>query len=162
NNKNIILAAQNAAKVSVKQIAVIPTRNAPQGFAAMLRLLPEGSLEENEEAMMEAITEVHTGEITTATRDVTIEDVHVEKDSVIALLDGKLIISTHSIDDALSQLLSIAHVEDFERITLFYGEDISLSHVNLLTDKIRETYPDHEVEVHDGGQPYYQLIVAIE
>jgi len=146
----------------VKQIAVIPTRNAPQGFAAMLRLLPEGSLEENEESMKEAISEVHTGEITTATRDVTIDDVHVEKDSVIALLDGKLIISTHSIDDALSQLLTAAQVENFERITLFYGEDMTLPYVNQLADKINEKYPEHEVEVHDGGQPYYQLIVAIE
>ncbi len=162
NNKNIILAAQNAAKVSVKQIAVIPTRNAPQGFAAMLRLLPEGTLAENEESMKEAITEVHTGEITTATRDVTIDDVHVEKNSVIALLDGKLIISTHSIDEALFQLLSAAKVEEFERITLFYGEDMTFPRVNQMVDRIREKYPQHEVEVHDGGQPYYQLIVAIE
>ena len=81
---------------------------------------------------------------------------------MIALLDGKLIISTHSIDDALARLLSTAKVEDFERITLFYGEDMTLPRVNQMVDKIRETYPDHEVEVHDGGQPYYQLIVAIE
>ncbi|MBP7040114.1 MAG: hypothetical protein KBA92_04110, partial [Anaerolineaceae bacterium] len=162
NNKNIILAAQNAAKVSVKQIVVIPTRNAPQGFAAMLRLLPEGTLAENEESMLEAITEVHTGEITTATRDVTIDDVHVEKNSVIALLDGKLIISTDTVDDALTQLLTAAKVEDYERITLFYGEGMTLPRVNQMVDKVRERYPDHEVEVHDGGQPYYQLIVAIE
>ncbi len=127
NNKNIILAAQIAAKVSVKQIAVIPTRNAPQGFAAMLRLLPEGTLAENEESMKEAITEVHTGEITTATRDVTIDDVHVEKNSVIALLDGKLIISTHSIDDALTRLLTTAQVEDFDglRVVLWRRHDPS-------------------------------------
>jgi len=162
NNKNIILAAQNAAKVSVKQITVIPTRNAPQGFAAMLRLLPEGTLAENEESMLEAITEVHTGEITTATRDVTIEDVHVEKNSVIALLDGKLIISTNSVDDALTRLLTAANVDEYERITLFYGEGMTSPHVNQLVDKIRKRYPEHEVEVHDGGQPYYQLIVAIE
>jgi len=146
----------------VKQIVVIPTRNAPQGFAAMLRLLPEGTLAENEESMLEAITEVHTGEITTATRDVTIDDVHVEKNSVIALLDGKLIISTDTVDDALTQLLTAAKVEDYERITLFYGEGMTLPRVNQMVDKVRERYPDHEVEVHDGGQPYYQLIVAIE
>ena len=86
NNKNIILAAQNAAKVSVKQIGIIPTRNAPQGFAAMLRLVPDGTLEENEEAMNEAITEVHTGEITVATRTVEIEGVQVEKGEVIAYI----------------------------------------------------------------------------
>ena len=88
NNKNIILAAQNAAKVSVKQIGIIPTRNAPQGFAAMLRLVPDGTLEENEEAMNEAITEVHTGEITVATRTVEIEGVQVEKARSSACMMG--------------------------------------------------------------------------
>ena len=105
---------------------------------------------------------MHTGEITTATRDVTIEDVHVEKNSVIALLDGKLIISTNSVDDALTRLLTAANVDEYERITLFYGEGMTSPHVNQLVDKIRKRYPEHEVEVHDGGQPYYQLIVAIE
>jgi len=122
NNKNIILAAQNAAKVSVKHIAVIPTHNVPQGFAAMLRLIPDGTLEENEESMLEAISEVHTGEITTATRDVTIDDVKVQKGNVIAMLDGKLVLSSNSIEEATPKLLEIAKVDDFERITFLYGE----------------------------------------
>ncbi|MGV8050617.1 MAG: DAK2 domain-containing protein [Anaerolineaceae bacterium] len=162
NNKNIILAAQNAAKVSVKQIVVIPTRNPPQGFAAMLRLVPDGSLEENEESMKEAITEVHTGEITIATRTVDIDGVQVEKGSVIAMFDGKLVASACSIEDACKELLIIGHVEDFERITLFYGEELPLNRVNQIIDQIRKDYPNHEIEVHDGGQPHYQLIIAIE
>lgn len=162
NNKNIILAAQNAAKVSVKQIGIIPTRNAPQGFAAMLRLVPDGTLEENEEAMNEAITEVHTGEITVATRTVEIEGVQVEKGKVIGLYDGKLTISASSVEEALKALFGKVDMGEFERITLFYGEGMTQTRVNTLVDQVRKDYPAHEIEVHDGGQPHYQLIIAFE
>jgi len=162
NNKNIILAAQNAAKVSVKNIVVIPTRNAPQGFAAMLRLIPDGTLEENEEAMLEAIQEVHTGEITTATRDVAIDGVEVEKGNVIAMLDGKLVYSNHTLEGALFGLLEKANLNEFERLTFLYGEEMTPNQVNQLVDQVREKYPDLDIEVHEGGQPYYQLIIAIE
>lgn len=162
NNKNIILAAQNAAKVSVKKIAIIPTRNAPQGFAAMLRLMPDGSLKENEESMLEAITEVHTGEITISTRSVEIEGVQVEKGQVIALYDGKLVSSAATIEEALEELFQKADLEDIERITFFYGEGITLQQVNKLGDQVREEYPDKEIEIHEGGQPHYQLIIAFE
>ena len=162
NNKNIILAAQNAAKVSVKKIAIIPTRNAPQGFAAMLRLYPEGTLEENEESMREAITEVHTGEITISTRSVEIEGVQVEKGEVIALYDGKLVSSAPTIETALDELFEKAHLEDVERITFFYGEGINQQQVNSLGDRVREKFPDKDLEIHEGGQPHYQLIIAFE
>lgn len=162
NNKNIILAAQNAAKVSVKQIGIIPTRNAPQGFAAMLMLVPDGTLEENEEAMNEAITEVHTGEITVATRTVEIEGVQVEKGEVIGLYDGKLTISASSVEEALKALFGKVNMGEFERITLFYGEGMTQTRVNTLVDQVRKDYPGHEIEVHDGGQPHYQLIIAFE
>ena len=162
NNKNIILAAQSAAKVSVKKIAIIPTRNAPQGFAAMLRLIPDGTLEENEESMREAITDVHTGEITISTRSVEIEGVHVEKGQVIALFDGKLVSSAATIEGALDELFQKAPMEKIERITFFYGEGITQQQVNNLGDHVREQHPDKDVEIHEGGQPHYQLIIAFE
>ncbi len=162
NNKNIILAAQNAAKMTKKKIAVIPTRNAPQGFAAMLRLVPDGSLEENEESMKEAITEVHTGEITTSTRDVEIEGVRVKKGQVIALFDGQLVVSAADLDKALTELMKKAKAKEFERITLFYGESIVQAKVTEIADGLRKAYPQHEIEVHEGGQPHYQLIIAFE
>ena len=162
NNKNIILAAQNAAKVSVKKIAIIPTRNAPQGFAAMLRLNPDDSLEENEVSMREAITEVHTGEITISTRSVEIESVQVEKGQVIALYDGKLVSSAATVEGALEELFQKAHLDEIERITFFYGEGITQQQVNTLGDGVREKYPDKELEIHEGGQPHYQLIIAFE
>jgi DAK2 domain fusion protein YloV len=162
NNKNIFLAAQNAAKVSTKKIVIIPTRNPPQGFAAMLRLMPEGSLKENEEAMNESILEVHTGEITTSIRSVEIEGVQVEKGQVIALFDGKLVVAAQSVEDACEQLMQKANVDDFERITFFYGEDMTQARMNQLVDGVRKKHPDHEIEIHEGGQPHYQLIIAFE
>jgi len=162
NNKNIILAANEAASMTVKQVAVIPTISIPQGLSAMFRLIPDGNFDEIVSEMKEAMAEVETGEITTAVRTVEIDGVQVEKGEVIALHNGKLVTSTRTIDEACEKLLVAADAEDFERITLFYGENMKQTQVNQLADKIRSIYPDHEIEVHEGGQPHYQLIIAIE
>jgi DAK2 domain fusion protein YloV len=162
NNKNIIMAAKEAASMTVKQVAVIPTISIPQGFSAMFRLIPDGDFDQIVSDMEDAIHEVETGEITTATRSVEIDGVQVEKGQVIALHNGKLVASTRSIEEACEQLLVAADANDFERITLFYGENMKQTRVNELADKIRSVYPDHEIEVHEGGQPHYQLIIAIE
>ncbi len=162
NNKNIIMAAKEAASMTVKKVSVIPTISVPQGLSAMFRLIPDADYNEIVAAMNEAIYDVETGEITTATRSVEVDDVQVEKGQVIALHNGTLVCSTHSIEEACEALLVAANTSDYERITLFYGEDINLPRVNELSDKIRSIYPDHEIEVHEGGQPHYQLIIAIE
>lgn len=162
NNKNIILAADKAASVTVKNVAVIPTKNVPQGFSAMFHLIADEEMDQVVTSMKEALDEVQTGEITTATRTVEIDGVQVEKGQVIALLNGKLIGAAESIEDALTQVLEKAECENYERVTLIYGENISQNQVNLLSDKIRASYPDHEVEIHEGGQAHYQLIIAIE
>jgi uncharacterized protein len=162
NNKNIILAAKEAASMTVKNVAVIPSNNVPQGLSAMFRLIPDADFEENVEAMNDALDDVETGEITIATRTVEVDGVQVEKGEVIALHNGKLVCSGQSIDEACEALLVAADASDYERITLFYGEDITQVKVNELADKIRTIYPDHEIEVHHGGQPHYQLIIAVE
>lgn len=162
NNKNIILAAKEAASMTVKNVSVIPSINVPQGLSAMFRLIPDADFEENVEAMNEALGDVETGEITIATRSVEVDGVQVEKGQVIALHNGKLVCSAPTIDEAFETLLAAADTSDYERITLFYGEDINLVKVNELSDKIRTIYPEHEIEVHQGGQPHYQLIIAIE
>jgi DAK2 domain fusion protein YloV len=162
NNKNIIMAAREAASITVKQVSVIPSISIPQGLSAMFRLIPDADFDVNVESMTEAIHEVETCEITVATRSVEIDGVQVEKGQVIGLLNGKMIISATSIDEACEALLVAANTQDYERITLFFGEDIEQAKVNILADKIRSIYPDHEIEVHEGGQPHYQLIIAIE
>lgn len=162
NNKNIVMAAKEAASMTVKHVAVIPTISIPQGLSAMFRLIPDADFNEIVADMNEAITEVETGEITVATRTVEIDGVQVEKGQVIAMHNGKLVASTGSIDEACEAFLIAAKTSEYERITLFYGEDMKPVEVNKLADKIRSIYPDHEIEVHEGGQPHYQLIIAIE
>jgi len=162
NNKNIILAAQNAAHMTVKKVAVIPTKTVPQGLNSMLRHDPEGDLDEVAKEMEAAIMEVDTGEITTATRSVEINGVDVHQGEVISMLNGSLVASAQDIRTACFELLTKADAADRERITLFYGQNISRHEVNQLVDQIREAYPRHEIEIHEGGQPHYQLIMSIE
>ncbi|NTV36546.1 MAG: DAK2 domain-containing protein, partial [Anaerolineaceae bacterium] len=119
-------------------------------------------LSDMELEMKAAIHEVDTGEITVATRTVEINGVDVQTGQVIALLNGKLIQACSTIEDACLHLLEKANTEDKERITLFYGSNISKSEVNVIVDKIRSAYPKHEIEMHDGGQPHYQFIISIE
>ena len=162
NNKNIILAAQNAASLSVKKVKVIPTKTVPQGLNVMLRFDPEGDLDEIAAEMEEAIHEVESGEITTATRSVEINGVKVQEGQVIALLNGQLIASAAQLDEACLELLKVAKCEEKERVTLFYGQNITLEEVNRIAERIQEKYPQHEIEIHEGGQPHYQLIISIE
>jgi uncharacterized protein len=162
NNKNIILTSEAASTTTVKRVAVIPSKTVPQGLSAMLRLNPEGDFDQMVAEMKDALNDVDTGEITVATRSIAINGVNVKEGEVIALHNGALVESSASIEEACMRLLDKAETEDKERITLFYGNNISKHDVNHIVDKIRESYPNHEIELHDGGQPHYQFIIAIE
>jgi fatty acid kinase len=162
NNKNIIMAAEAASSMTVKQVAVIRSTTVPQGLSAMLRLIPDMDFDTIVEEMDEALEDVETGEITVATRSVTINGVDVAKGQVIALHNGKLIQSTSSLEEACLGLLNECDTEDRERITLYYGNNIAKTDVNQIVDRIRSAYPSHEIELHEGGQPHYQFIVAVE
>lgn len=162
NNKNIILAANTAKTLSVKNVTVIPSKNIPQGLSAMLRANPDGDYSSIVDEMNEALTEIDCGEITIATRSVEINGVDVEEGKVIGLLNGNLVVSSSSLDDACLQLLEKAETQDRERITLFYGNNVAKEEVDRISDMIQEKYPTHEIEVHEGGQPHYQFILSIE
>lgn len=162
DNKNIIMAAQNAATMTVKNIAVVPSKSVPQGLSAMLRLNPDGNFDEVVKEMTRAIDDVDSGEITVATRSVEINGVQVQQGEYIAILNGRVVNSAQNVAEACLSLLDIAHASDRERITLFYGDNISKNDVNIIVDQIRARYPGHEIELHDGGQPHYHLIIAIE
>ena len=162
NNKNIILAAQAAAQLTVKHVTVIPSRTVPQGLAAMLRLAPDGDPAEVAEEMNQALNEIETGEITTATRSVEIDGVKVQEGQFIALHNGKLVLAASSLKDATLGLLEKAHAGHFELITLFYGADTPRPEVNAIVDMIRRIYPEQEIEVQEGGQPHYNFIISIE
>jgi DAK2 domain fusion protein YloV len=162
NNKNIILAANQAKEVTVKQVMVVPTRTVPQGLAAMLSLIPDGELASVAEKMTRALSAVKTGEVTIATRTVEIDGVNVKDGQVIALLDGKLVVSAESVEQGVMDLLEKAGAEDHELISFFYGEGMTHAEANRIADVVRAAYPSHEIEVQEGGQPHYQFIISIE
>ncbi len=162
DNKNIILAAQTAATMTVKKVAIVPSKSIPQGLSAMLRLDPEGDFDQVVKEMTHALGDVETGEVTIATRTVEINGVDVKEGEVLALLNGQVVLSAADLEKACLGLLEKAHTEDRERITLFYGENISKNEVNTIVDRIRSAYPHHEIELHEGDQPHYQFIIAIE
>ena len=162
NNKNIILAAQAAVTVTLKKTIVIPSKSIPQGLSAMLRLDPDYDLDHVANDMNRALHDVETGEITVATRSVEINGVNVRAGEVIALHNGTLVSASETIEEACLDLLEKANTNERERITFFYGKNISHSEVNRIVDKIRLKYPAHEIEMHEGGQPHYQFIISIE
>ncbi|HMB21427.1 MAG TPA: DAK2 domain-containing protein, partial [Anaerolineales bacterium] len=162
NNKNIVMTANQAKDVTVKQVAVVPSKTIPQGLSAMLSLHPDGELQAVAEKMTKALENVRTGEITTATRSVEIDNVKVESGQVIALLDGKLVASAGSVEDGCMQLLEKAKAGEYELITLFYGQDTSHADANRIADLIHNKYSEQEVEVQEGGQPHYQFLISIE
>jgi len=162
NNKNIILAAQQAKDVTVKKVYVIPSCSIPQGLAAMMQLNPDGEVDTVAAKMSKAIEDVTTIEITTATRTVEIDGVSVEQGQVIALVNGKLAISVASVEEACLGALAHAQADKFELITLFYGEGLPTTETNRIVDVIRATYPGQEIELQDGGQPHYQFIISVE
>ena len=162
NNENIIMAAQEAKKMSDKKVEVIPTKNVPQGLVACLCLNPEGNFDEIVAEMNDAIHEVDVGEITTATRSIEINGIKVKEGEVIALLNGELVDSSDSLVTSCKNLLRKARTKERERITIFYGQNATPKQVDEIVELIHSEYPNHEVEVHEGGQPYYQLILSIE
>jgi len=162
NNKNIIGAAQSTSELTVKRVAVIPSRSVPQGLAAMLRLVPHGEFDEVVGDMTAALNEVETGEITKATRSVEINGVAAREGQYIGLLNGELVVSHPELEGTCLGLLEKGRASDFELITLFYGAALSKSEVNRIVDAIRLAYPNQEVEVQEGGQPHYQFIISIE
>ncbi len=162
NNKNIILAAQQAAEVTVKKVHVIPSKTVPQGLAAILHNEPEGDLETVAKKMSAAIEQVVTGEITIATRTVEIDGVNVKDGQVIALLNGKLAVSASSIETAVLEFLQKANAADYELITFFYGDTLKHPEANRIADLVRKQYPNQEIEVQEGGQQHYHFIISIE
>lgn len=162
NNKNIVMAANQAKDVTVKKVAVVPSRTVPQGLAAMLALQPDGEVDTVAEKMTKALSLVKTGEITVATRTVEIDGVSVKDGQVIALLDGKLVVSAGSVEEGCLGFLEKAGAMEHEIITLFYGQDMPHTEANRIADLVRAKYPKQEVEVQEGGQPHYQFIISVE
>ncbi len=162
NNKNIILAAEAARDLSVKQVAVVPSRSAPQGIAALMALNPDRDVAANAEAMTRALKLVKTGEITRATRSVQLDGVEVQEGALIGLAEGRLTCSGPDEMSVLGELLEHLEVGDCGLVTLYYGADVKLAQAADAAEFIRGRYPEVEVEVIEGGQPHYTYILGAE
>lgn len=162
NNKNIILAAEAARNLSSKQVAVVPTRTAPQGFSAMLAMDPDGELAATAVAMERAAQQVATGEITRATRSVTLDGVVVNEGEVIGLVNGRLSSAHLELKTVLDDLLAGMGLDEREIVSLYYGQDVTEAEASEVAAHIEEAYPDVEVELLPGGQPHYFYILGAE
>ena len=162
NNKNILLAAQQAAGVSDKQVRVVPSASVPQGMAALLSLDAGGDLDRVADGMTQAIRAVKTLEITSATRSVSLDGVRVKKGQYIGLLDDQLVVASDDLWEATRSLLGAAQAGSAELITVYSGEDLTPQQLGQIAEQIRAAFPEQEVELLDGGQPHYPLMLSVE
>jgi DAK2 domain fusion protein YloV len=162
NNKNIHLAAEAASTLCSKSVTVVPTQTAPQGFGAMLAFRPDGDLESTTNEMYEAAQQVSTGQLTRATRSVTLDGVDVQEGHIIGLVDGRLCSSGLDIETVLGDVLENMDVADREILSIYYGADVSEEEAAAVAEKIETDYADLEVELLPGGQAHYFYILGAE
>ena len=163
NNKNIILAASQVHSLTAKDLAVIPTKTMPQGIAALIAFNYEGGLEENVQAMNEAIAAVKTVEITEAARSTQLHGLKIKKGQVIAIIDDENLVSAgNKLDEVLFEALDKAGIASAEVVTMYYGADVEASEAEQMINQIRQKYGDRQVETVSGGQPNYPYIVSLE
>ncbi|MCS7284064.1 MAG: DAK2 domain-containing protein [Anaerolineae bacterium] len=162
NNGNIVLAARQAQELASREVVVIPTRSIPQGVAALLAFNYQADLKENVEKMSRAAQDVRTGEITTATRDVTFNGLQVRQGQVIGLCDDQLVVAGDSVEETVRALLEKMKVADREIVTFYYGAGVRREEAEALVASLQEAYPDQSFEVIYGGQPHYFYIISAE
>ena len=162
NNKNIQLAAKQAAELAEENVFVVESKTAPQGLAAVMVFNPQAAAEENFANMQEVLSTVSTLEVTHAVRDTNIEGVEIKKDEFMGIRDGKIIVSNLSLNTVLEELLEKSLDEDSEIVTLYLGEESTEEYTDFLEQLIEEKYPDVEVELIESGQPVYPYIIGVE
>ena len=162
NNKNIQLAAKQAAELAEENVFVIESKTAPQGLAAVMVFNPQAIPEENFANMQEVLSTVSTLEVTHAVRDTNIEGVEIKKDEFMGIRNGKIVVSNLSLNTVLEELLEKSIDEDTEIVTLYLGEESTEEYTDFLEQLIEEKYPDVEVELIESGQPVYPYIIGVE
>lgn len=162
NDKNIRLAAQQAATMINRNVAVIPTNNIPEGIAATMAFNPEAGIEQNREEMTERMSEIKTAEITFAVRDSNISGLSLKKGDIIALMGGKVIASGESKADVLLRVLDAMVEDKHEIISIVYGFDVTESEIPIMESEVCSRYPGKETEFLYGGQPLYYFYVSAE
>ena len=163
NNKNIILAANQAQSLTKdKDILVIPTRTVPQGITAVINYMPDADVDTNEEAMLEGIKAVKTGQVTYAVLDTHIDDKEIHEGDIMGIGDDGILSVGPSVEGSVKEMLEIMADEDTELISLYYGEDVQEEDAERLAEEIADLYPDADVDMHSGGQPIYYYVLSVE
>jgi uncharacterized protein len=163
NNKNIILAAEQAAALTNKKVFVVPSRSVPQGIAAMVSFLPEGEGEKIQRSMTRALEHVQTGEITFSVRDTVFGDIEIKEGDILGLWNGQIKLTGKEPEAVLTALLEQMVAEQGgEVISIFWGEGSDEVKAHALAEQLRQKFPDHEVEVQYGGQPLYFYVFSLE
>lgn len=162
NNSNIFMAAEQATEVSEVDAAVVSSRSIQQGLNSMLAFNPQVSLEENQEMMTEELSYVTSGQVTTAIRDTEINGLEIKKDDYMGLIDGDIKVSNANFETTSIETIKKMITDDSEIITILYGENTEGSFVDSLVEQLEELYPEIEVEMHNGGQPVYPLLISVE
>ena len=163
NNKNVILAANQAQELTTDcNVFVIPTKTIPQGITAVVSYVPDKSPEENAADMTEEIESVKTGEVTYAVRDTKIDGVEIKSGDIMGIGDNGILAVGSDVSDVVMKMLEKITDEDSELISIYNGSDYLDEAAEALCERIQEAYPDVDVEVNDGGQPIYYIILSVE
>jgi hypothetical protein len=162
NNPNVILTAQQAQHLTTKQVAVVPTKTIPQGISALLSFNYQTDLKTNAELMERAAAQIQTIEITSAVRSVQINGMHIHEGQFIGLLNGELVEASNDLQQTAQAMLQKVNMSWYEIITVYWGADITEPQAEELTAWIKAHYPDKEVELVEGKQPFYQYIISVE
>ena len=163
NNKNIILAAEQAARMTEdKQIVVVPAKTVPQGITALINFSPDMSPEENLEVMKEEISRVKTGEVTYAVRDTSLNGFEIHEGDIMGIGDSGILANGKDIEEVTLQMIEEMVDDESCVISIYYGQDVATNTAEALEGKIQALYPDLDVEVHTGGQPIYYYLVSVE
>ncbi|HDA1768270.1 TPA: fatty acid kinase catalytic subunit FakA [Staphylococcus aureus] len=162
NNKNILMASEQAASIVDAEAVVIPTKSIPQGISALFQYDVDATLEENKAQMADSVNNVKSGSLTYAVRDTKIDGVEIKKDAFMGLIEDKIVSSQSDQLTTVTELLNEMLTEDSEILTVIIGQDAEQAVTDNMINWIEEQYPDVEVEVHEGGQPIYQYFFSVE
>ena len=162
NNKNILLAANQAAELSEGAVTVVPSTSVPQGVAALLALNPDLDPAGNIDAMVCAAADARSGEVTVAVRSATINGIPIAEGDAMALLDGDVVATAASLHEALMSLVERAAPEDGALVTLYYGADLTADEAHFAANGIASRFEGVETEVVEGGQPHYHYLVSFD
>ena len=162
NNKNIIMAAKQAAEITEKNAIVIETTTIPQGITCITSFNPNAELEENKEQLMNAISTVKTGSVTYAVRDTEMDGIEIKEGNMLGLLEGKIKEVGMNKFEVCEKILQQMVDEDSELITILYGKDVEENDIKHFIEKLEDEYEDLDIQCYSGNQPLYYFFVSVE